>query len=117
MTLCIAFRDESGALTALSDSQLTVSQTSARWVSNAGEDATGAAVSTLPSNAKILHRGHHSVKVQIASQAPTIYGSRDTYDLVFSIAGNVSLGLQSVMYLDAWLKGTSYSMWVDAIKN
>ncbi len=101
MTLCITYSLDSYRATALSDSLLT---TTSRV-----ESAT-----FLPSNEKIVHQNPYGVKVQIISQPTALYSER--YDILCSIAGNVSLGLQSLLYIDGFLKGTSY-LWYDHIKN
>jgi len=87
MTLCITFGNRDGAITSVSDSRLTLDS---------------------PKGVKISNK---AVKVQIATHAHTMYaGSR--YDIVFAISGTLSLGLQSVMYVDACLQGVQ-GLWVD----
>ncbi len=99
MTLCITYSLDSYRATAVSDSLLTTTMT---------EKA-----SFLPSDEKIVHQNPYGVKVQIISQPDSLYSER--FDILCSIAGNVSLGLQSILYIDGFLKGTS-CLWYDHIK-
>jgi hypothetical protein len=68
----------------------------------------------LPSNERIVHQNPYGVKVQIISQPEALYSER--FDVLCSVAGNVSLGLQSLLYVDGFLRGTS-CLWYDHIKN
>ncbi|WP_431099765.1 hypothetical protein [Roseateles noduli] len=56
-----------------------------------------------------------AVKLHYATQENTIYPA-SRFDVCFGISGTLSLGLQSVLYLDACLKGES-GTWADAIVN
>jgi hypothetical protein len=56
-----------------------------------------------------------AVKLHVASQRRTTYAA-ERYDILFAMSGNLLLGLQSVLYVDACLQGTS-GTWVDAMIN
>ncbi|KAM3098025.1 hypothetical protein ACKFKF_18370 [Phormidesmis sp. 146-12] len=67
---------------------------------NSQQTGTG---SFLPSNAEIKHQTARGIKIQIVSA--TAYGKSDVRrDFVFSIAGAVPLGLQSLIHLDSVFK-------------
>lgn len=108
MSLCISYRTENGKAITLSDSLLTTIRKKER--SNKEEKESAA---FLQSNQEILHQTPYGIKVQILSQKNSSYASR--FDIVVSIAGNVSLGLQSLLHLDAILQGTSYALWAEQI--
>lgn len=101
MTLCVTYKTSRSRAVSLSDSLLTTT---------IKKDDSG---SFLPSDQEVVHQTPHAVKVQIITQEESTYGER--FDVVCSIAGNVSLGLQSILHLDAYLKGTS-NLWYDHIK-
>ena len=100
MTLCITAGTPSKII-AIADSQLTT----------VGPNHEVA--SCLPSNLKIVHVNTTAIKVQIISHPESLYGDR--HDIVFALAGNVALGLQSVMHIDAVLRGMPLC-WFDHIK-
>jgi len=100
MTLCIT-AGTPGKVITIADSQLTT----------VGPNQEVA--SCLPSNLKIVHVNTTAVKVQIISHPESLYGDR--HDIVFALAGNVALGLQSVMHIDAVLSGMPHC-WYDHIK-
>lgn len=97
MTLCIAFKyrhaDGIPRAIAYSDSLITV------LGSNASQTAIG---TFLPSNAEVKHQTPKGIKIQIVT-ALTKEGEVDR-DFVFSIAGAVPLGLQSLIHLDSVFK-------------
>lgn len=56
-----------------------------------------------------------AVKLHYATQESTFYPAA-RFDISFGVSGTLSLGLQSILYLDACLKGES-GTWADAIVN
>jgi hypothetical protein len=99
MSLCISFRTDN-KIYSIADSQLTTTIT---------KRDTG---SLLPTDTEIVHTTPNAIKIQIASHPNSIYADRQ--DMVFNIAGNVSLGLQSVLHIDACLSG-SPNLWAEHI--
>jgi hypothetical protein len=97
MTLCISHKYstlDDGTPTAFcyADSLLTTL--------GARNHQTG--VGFLPSNAEIKHQTPRGIKIQIVSAITD--GRASFRDFVFSIAGAVSLGLQSLIHLDSVFK-------------
>lgn len=101
MTLCVTYGISRNQAITLSDSLLTTTRKT--------EDTA----TFLPSNQYIAHQTPRAVKIHIVSQSESLYAER--YDVLCAIAGNVSLGLQSLLHLDAYLKGIKY-LWYDHIK-
>lgn len=98
MTLCIAYKfqspnDDIPRAICYADSRITT----------LGAKTTQTAVGGfLPSNAEIKHQTDKGIKIQIVS---SLTGNREhCRDFVFSIAGAVSLGLQSLIHLDSVFK-------------
>lgn len=108
MSLCISYRTTNGKAVTLSDSLLTTVRKKEQSNNDENESA-----SFLPSDQEILHQTPYGIKVQILSQKDSLYSSR--FDVVVSIAGNVSLGLQSLLHLDAILQGTSFVTWAEHV--
>jgi hypothetical protein len=69
---------------------------------------------TLESNGKEWNTDL-AVKLHYATQDNTFYPA-SRFDVSFGVSGTLSLGLQSILYLDACLKGES-NTWADAIIN
>lgn len=110
MSLCITYRTENGKAITISDSLLTTIKNIDKDKKNDDIIDSG---SFLPSDQKIVHQTPYGIKVHIISQKNSTYAS-SRFDIVVSIAGNVSLGLQSLLHVDAILQGSSY-MWDDQI--
>lgn len=91
MTLCITLRLADQSVLSISDSQLTLEADGTRWTND------------------------HAVKIHYATQDFTIYAG-PRFDVTFAVSGNLSLGLQSILYVDACLKSES-GTWADAIVN
>ena len=95
MTLCIAYKfkspnDDIPRAICYSDSRITT--LGAKTI----QTAVGG---FLPSNAEIKHQTDKGIKIQIVSALTD--NSEHCRDFVFSIAGAVSLGLQSLIHLDS----------------
>ena len=98
MTLCISYKYKTlddGTTTAFcySDSLITTLGAKSHQVGTS---------SFLPSNAEIKHQTTRGIKIQIVSAITD--GGRRKRDFIFSIAGAVALGLQSLIHLDSVLK-------------
>ncbi len=104
MSLCISYRTQNGKAVVLSDSRLTTIRKKNSVVQSAN---------FLPSNMEILHQTDYGIKVQILTQ--NISGSTGSqFNIVVSIAGNVSLGLQCLAHIDACLM-TNFILWAEDI--
>lgn len=98
MTLCISYKYKTlddGTTTAFcySDSLITILGAKNHQVGTS---------SFLPSNKEIKHQTTRGIKIQIVSAITD--GGRGKRDFVFSIAGAVALGLQSLIHLDSVFK-------------
>lgn len=100
MSLCISFKVDD-EIFVLADSQLTTTI-------NSIESAT-----ILPYSIKVLHKSPNAIKIQIASHLTSVYAEK--HSMIFSIAGNVSLGLQSILHIDAILSGTNPNFYYEDI--
>ena len=104
MSLCISYRTENGKAIVVSDSRLTTTGKNDKSVESAA---------FLPSNQKILHQTDYGIKVQILTQKES--GSTySEFNVIVSIAGNVSLGLQCLAHIDACLQGNDL-LWAESI--
>lgn len=111
MTLCVAFkyRNNDGVSRSLtySDSLITV----------LGSKTSGGTF--LPSNAEIKHQTPRGIKIHVVT-ALTKEGEADR-DFVFSIAGAVPLGLQSLIHLESVFKtfydNYSFDEYISRIKD
>ena len=115
MTLCIShrfqFNDAIPFAVCYSDSRITI-------IGSAEQTSVGR---FLPSNKEIKHQTDSGIKIQIVS-AIVVDGDESYYrDFVFSIAGAVSLGLQSLIYLDSVFKmfreNYNFEEYLDRIKD
>lgn len=109
MTLCITYKVGKSEAICISDSLLTYTGAKSAPENSGESDKESGAF--LPSNVEVRHQTPHAVKVHIVSQSEHFYCG-DGYDVIFSIAGNVSLGLQSILHLESYLQGT-YDLWFD----
>ena len=116
MTLCIShnfpFNEAIPFAVCYADSRITVIGTSTEQTS-VGR--------FLPSNKEIKHQTDSGIKIQIVS-AIVVDGDESYYrDFAFSIAGAVSLGLQSLIYLDSVFKtfyeNYTFEEYIDRIKD
>jgi hypothetical protein len=98
MTLCISYQfkspnDSISRAICYSDSLITTT----------GAITDQAALKTfLPSDTEIKHRTDKGIKIQIVSASSE--DGAPTHDFIFSIAGAVSLGLQSLIHLESVFK-------------
>jgi len=98
MTLCISYKlkspnDDISRAICYADSRITT------LGANTKQTTVGA---FLPSNVEIKHHTDRGIKIQIVSTITDGNGSHR--DFTFSIAGAVSLGLQSLIHLDSVFK-------------
>lgn len=91
MTLCIMLRRPDQTVLSIADSRLTLESNEKAWMTDL------------------------AVKLHYATQESTFYPA-SRFDVSFGVSGTLSLGLQSILYLDACLKGES-GTWADAIVN
>ena len=84
MTLCISLRQSDRSILTLSDSRLTLEAEGKVWTTD------------------------QAVKMHYASQSLNAYGS-ERMDIVFAVSGTLSLGLQSILFVDAYLQGLSHT--------
>lgn len=102
MTLCISYRhyqDEKHSQSiAITDSRLTTSKRKTKLQSN---DSSESAKTFIPSNIEIVHQSDTGIKLHIIKSL----NSAHQRDIVVSIAGSVSLGIQSVIHLESALRG------------
>lgn len=104
MSLCISYLTQNGKAVVLSDSRLTTIYKGNTSVQRA---------SFLPSDMKILHQTDYGIKVQILTQN-TSGSTASQFNIVVSIAGNVSLGLQCLAHIDACLM-TNSTLWAESV--
>lgn len=98
MTLCISYKfkspnDDIPRAICYADSRITTLGASTKQTTVGG---------FLPSNAEIKHQTDRGIKIQIVSAITD--GNESYRDFAFSIAGAVSLGLQSLIHLDSVFK-------------
>ncbi|MEA5581158.1 hypothetical protein VB620_07380 [Nodularia harveyana UHCC-0300] len=114
MTLCISYKskspyDDIPRAVCYADSRITILGSSDK------QTATGG---FLASNAEIRHQTDSGIKIQIVSAIRD--DNESSRDFVFSIAGAVSLGLQSLIHLDSVFKtfyeNYSFEEYIDRIK-
>jgi len=114
MTLCISYKfkspnDDIPRAICYADSRITALGASTK------QTTVGR---FLPSNAEIKHQTDRGIKIQIVSAVTD--GSESYRDFVFSIAGAVSLGLQSLIHLDSvfktFYKNYNFEQYVDRVK-
>ncbi|MBD2460534.1 hypothetical protein H6G89_05700 [Oscillatoria sp. FACHB-1407] len=114
MTLCISYKfkspnDDIPRAICYADSRITTLGASTKETTVGG---------FLPSNAEIKHQTDRGIKIQIVSAVTD--GSESYRDFVFSIAGAVSLGLQSLIHLDSVFKtfyeNYSFEQYIDRVK-
>ncbi|MFN6487130.1 MULTISPECIES: hypothetical protein [unclassified Nostoc] len=114
MTLCISYKfkspnDDIPRAICYADSRITTLGASTKQTTVGG---------FLPSNAEIKHKTDRGIKIQIVSAVTD--GSESYRDFVFSIAGSVSLGLQSLIHLDSVFKtfyeNYSFEQYIDRAK-
>lgn len=114
MTLCISYKfkspnDDIPRAICYADSLITTLGASTKQTAVGG---------FLPSNAEIKHQTDKGIKIQIVS---AVTDSSEIYhDFVFSIAGAVSLGLQSLIHLDSVFKtfyeNYSFEQYIDKVE-
>ncbi|MCX5984104.1 MAG: hypothetical protein NTY89_20390 [Nostocales cyanobacterium LacPavin_0920_SED1_MAG_38_18] len=114
MTLCISYKckspnDDIPRAICYADSRITILGSSDKQTAVGG---------FLPSNREIRYLTDSGIKIQIVS---AITDDNESYrDFVFSIAGAVSLGLQSLIHLDSVFKtfyeNYSFEEYIDRIK-
>ncbi|HYW22049.1 MAG TPA: hypothetical protein VE956_22610 [Nodularia sp. (in: cyanobacteria)] len=114
MTLCISYKckspyDDIPRAVCYADSRITIL---------GPIDKQTAVGGFLPSNAEIRHQTDSGIKIQIVSAIRD--DNESSRDFVFSIAGSVSLGLQSLIHLDSVFKtfyeNYSFEEYIDRIK-
>jgi len=114
MTLCISYKfqssiDDVPRAICYADSRITTLEASTKQTTVGG---------FLPSNVEIKHQTDRGIKIQIVSAVTD--GSESYRDFVFSIAGAVSLGLQSLIHLDSVFKtfyeNYSFEQYIDRAK-
>jgi len=114
MTLCISYKckspnDDIPRAVCYADSRITIL---------GPIDKQTAVGRFLPSNVEIRHQTDSGIKIQIVSAITD--DNENSRDFVFSIAGAVSLGLQSLIHLDSVFKtfyeNYSFEEYIDRIK-
>ena len=101
MTLCITYATSSNRSVSISDSLLTTVRT---------KSENG---SFLPPDQEIVHTNPYGVKIHIISGVSAYGGNR--IDILSSVAGNVSLGLQCALHTEAYLRGCKIQWYGDII--
>lgn len=102
MTLCVTYITNSGKAVSLTDSLLTTTRKSPEKAA------------FLPSDQEVVHQTPFAVKFHNISGVKAYFGRR--IDVLTAIAGNVSLGLQCTLHIEAYLK-YGYTLWYNDIKN
>jgi len=114
MTLCISYKckspnDDIPRAVCYADSRITILGSIDKHTAVGG---------FLPSNAEIRHQTDSGIKIQIVSSITD--DNENSRDFVFSIAGAVSLGLQSLVHLDSVFKtfyeNYSFEEYINRIK-
>ena len=114
MTLCIShkfqFNNAIPCAVCYADSRITI-------IGSTEQTSVGR---FLPSNKEIKHQTDSGIKIQIVSATVVVDGNESYRDFAFSIAGAVSLGLQSLIYLDSVFKtfyeNYNFEEYIDRIK-
>lgn len=98
MTLCISFkhynRQEYDQAFTIADSRLTVIRKETQQVNEEG-------ISILPANTKIVHQNDFGIKLHVIKHR----NKKNERDIVIAVAGAVSLGIQSIIHLEACFAG------------
>ncbi|KEA63394.1 hypothetical protein ADIMK_2431 [Marinobacterium lacunae] len=105
MTLCITYATDTGKALSVSDSLLS---TIKRKEKPSEENA-----SFLPSDQELIHQTPFAVKIHIVKNAAA-YGGHEV-DMLTAIAGNLSLGLQCTLHIEAYMQ-SGLTRWFGDLK-